>query len=514
MSFRKFDLSEEIYLGLQDVRYEEPTPIQEQSIPLILEGKDVIGAAQTGTGKTGAFVIPLMDMILKNKSEHTQALILTPTRELAQQIDEQIFALGYHTGITSATVIGGSDFGAQVKSIRAGVDIIVATPGRFIDQMNVLNVDFSHLNYLVLDEADRMLDMGFLPDVTKIVDSLPKERQTLLFSATMPNAIKKIVARVMKDPETIEFDIEKPVDSVDQQVYFVPGNQRLKLIEELFDELDWSTAIIFTATKKGTDQLERLLTKRGVSAVSMHGDRSQDERNEALRAFKNKTYPVMVATDVLSRGIDIENVSLIINYDVPNSPDDYIHRIGRTGRYDKTGTAITFVTSSGRKYFDAIEKVVGDQLHIKELPDSMNKNKKKKPDNKEKPQSSQKDSQSTKVDRDSLPPRPARLTNPNIKKTDDDKESDESPKDNKQTEGSSKQDKKQGAQQQEENTRQKEQPNRDKQSTAPKAEERASFDKDFQPEVIEKAVSRNKWARKPAKGVWGIVKSMIPRFRR
>lgn len=486
MSFKRFNLSKELYSGLQDIRYEEPTPIQEKSIPLILEGKDVIGAAQTGTGKTGAFVIPLMELILRNKSEHTQALILTPTRELARQIDEQIFAIGYHSDISSATVIGGSDFSEQAKSIRAGVDIIVATPGRFIDQMKVLDVDFSHLNYLVLDEADRMLDMGFLPDVSKIVESLPKDRQTLLFSATMPDAIQKVVDKIMKDPVKVKLKTSKPADSVDQQVYFVPGNKRLKLIEELFDELDWSTAIIFTATKRGTDQLERLLKKRNVKAVSMHGDRSQEERNEALRAFKNKTYPVMVATDVLARGIDIDNVSLIINYDVPNNPDDYIHRIGRTGRYDKTGTAITFVTSSGKKYFEDIQKVVGNQLTIKELPESLNSKPATSPPKK---------SDSRKAES-----RPQR-ERPSDRRT-------ERPSQGSPSQSEDRTLKEAGS----ESGRFKRDQRRKTHEPRGVAVKAAGYD-DFQPEIIEKAVARNKRARKPAKGVWGIVKSLIPKFR-
>lgn len=501
MSFKRFNLSDELYSGLRDIRYEDPTPIQEKSIPLVLEGKDVIGAAQTGTGKTGAFVIPLMEKILRNKSEHTQALILTPTRELARQIDEQIFAIGYHSGITSATVIGGSDFGTQVKSIRAGVDIIVATPGRFIDQMKVLDVDFNHLKYLVLDEADRMLDMGFLPDVTKIVDSLPKERQTLLFSATMPDAIQKVVRKIMKNPETIEIEVSKPADSVDQQVYFVPAKKRLKLIEELFDELDWSTAIIFTATKRGTDQLERLLKKRDVKAVSMHGDRSQEERNEALRSFKNKTYPVMVATDVLARGIDIDNVSLIINYDIPNNPDDYIHRIGRTGRYDKKGTAITFVIKSKRKYYDAIHKVVGDQITVKELPDSLEKNQGQSDNkNKEKPKKSGK--------REKRKPRSDRKERSSGRRKSDSRRQSRS-RDNKKQHskaGSGSSGKKRNEQERSSKSSQNRQ--KDHSNGAP-----SQSVPDIELEIIEKAVARNKRARKPAKGIWGIVKSYIPKFR-
>ncbi|HBQ58831.1 MAG TPA: ATP-dependent helicase, partial [Balneolaceae bacterium] len=364
MTFNDFDLADKLNSGLRDINYTEPTPIQEQAIPIILEKKDLIGAAQTGTGKTGAFVIPILQQILENPSEHTQAFILSPTRELAQQIDEQIFALGYHTGISSATIIGGEDFAQQAKAIRSGVDIIVATPGRIIDQTKVLDIDFSHVKFLVLDEADRMLDMGFLPDVTKIIEKLPKERQTLLFSATMPNEIKQLANRFMKDPEKIEIAIEKPSGSITQKGYFVDQRQKLELVQEVLDDLPWESCIIFCATKRGVDELERLLQKKGIKAGSIHGDRDQDERNKALHAFKSGQVPVIVATDVLARGIDIDNISLIINYDVPRAVEDYVHRIGRTGRYDKTGTAITFVNKKDRRAFSAIQDKVGDQLEI------------------------------------------------------------------------------------------------------------------------------------------------------
>ncbi len=505
MKFTEFNLSQELNLGLRDVGYEEPTPIQEKSIPLILEGEDVIGAAQTGTGKTGAFVIPLMDKILSDRSGHTQALILTPTRELARQIDEQIFAIGYHAGISSATVIGGSDFSEQVKAIRAGVDIIVATPGRLLDQMNVLNLDFTHLKYLVLDEADRMLDMGFLPDVSKIVEGLPEERQTLLFSATMPEAIQKVVKKIMKDPKRVEIEGSKPADNVDQQVYRVPGNKRLELIEALFDDLDWSTAIIFTATKRGTDELEKLLKKRGVKAVSMHGDRSQEERNEALRLFKNRVFPVMVATDVLARGIDIDNVSLIINYDVPNNSDDYIHRIGRTGRYDKKGTAITFVTSSGESYYRDIHRAVGDQITEKELPESMrsggstkqksrpasDKSSEKEEAKAQKPEQTEKKERKPREKEEKPKPEPKQQA-PAVNKS---RENGESQKKDSEPEVVFVKDNSVNA--------------------AGKSAYRSVYKYDehrFQPEIIQKAVKRNKRALKPAKGYWGIIKSFIPKI--
>ncbi|MDZ7715025.1 MAG: DEAD/DEAH box helicase [Balneolaceae bacterium] len=501
MSFTQFDLSPSLIQGLKDSQFESPTPIQEKSIPLILEGEDLIGAAQTGTGKTGAFVIPLMEKILQGDRSHTQALILSPTRELASQIDEQIFALGYHTGITSATVIGGSDFSQQVKAIRAGVDIIVATPGRLLDQMNVLNLDFSELNYFVLDEADRMLDMGFLPDVSKIVEQIPKDRQTLLFSATMPKEIQEVVNKIMKSPKRVEIEASKPAENVEQIVYFVNGNKRLKLIEALFDKLDWSSALIFTATKRGTDQLEKLLHKRGVKAVSMHGDRTQEERNEALRLFKNKVNPVMVATDVLARGIDIDKVSLIINYDVPNTPDDYIHRIGRTGRYDQKGTAITFVTSSGKKFYDSIKKAVGDQLDVRELPDL---DKKAPPQKREEKKQVESDDQAEKEER----------REPQKSQSPDKDSSREKPQPTKEKE-------KKSTSSQRPKQKKSSSTNGTHQIYFNHSDDADSYDhimktykEDyFQPDIIEKAVSRNKKARKPAKGIWGIIKSFIPRIR-
>lgn len=528
-------------MGLKDLRYSEPTPIQEECIPLILEGKDVIGAAQTGTGKTGAFVIPLLQKITHNKSDDTQALILSPTRELAQQIEEQIFALGYHTGITSATVTGGSDYGTQVKAIRAGVDIIVATPGRLIDQMNVLNLDFSGLEYLVLDEADRMLDMGFLPDVMKIVEQLPKERQTMLFSATMVEEVQKVVDQVMVDPVEVEFEVSKPADSVDQQIYFVHPKQKLSLFEQLFDADKYKTAIVFCATKRGTDEVERMLKKRGVNAVSMHGDRDQEERNEALRLFKNKTHPVMVATDVLSRGIDIDDVSLIVNFDVPNNPEDYIHRIGRTGRYDKKGTAITFVSNKDKKYYHAIKNVVGDQLTIKEAPDESSKEQKGK---EKKERSSKKESGDHSGARETkeTKKKPVSREESKFAKASDEQKSDSKDhKRDKETQQSTKKAESQKPKQKKERkprptrsegkSKKKEKSKSEKsgnKKSSPKKNNSARSGKNinipkhireaeqeediFQPEIIEKAVARNKRSLKPAKGFWGVIKSFIPKI--
>ena len=498
-------------MGLQDLQYEDPTPIQKECIPLILNGQDVIGAAQTGTGKTGAFVIPLLQKLITNPSEHTRALILSPTRELAQQIEEQIFALGYHTEISSATVTGGSDYGTQVKAIRAGVDIIVATPGRLIDQMNVLNLDFEHLDYLVLDEADRMLDMGFLPDVMKIVKQLPQERQTLLFSATMVEEVQKVVDEVMNNPVEVEFEVSKPAESVDQQIYFVDSKKKLELFETLFDEKKYETAIVFMATKRGTDKLERRLKKRGVNAVSMHGDRDQNERNEALRKFKNKTHPVMVATDVISRGIDIDNVSLIVNFDVPNNPEDYIHRIGRTGRYDKTGTAITFVSKKDKKYYHDIKKVVGDQLSLKDLPEDVEEKGRKRSAGKRKSASRKKKSSSPEKKQ---PQEPKQAKEPKRKqrpqgKSSSEKKVPEKPSNKKEPAVSAKPDKPKSGKSSKS----------DKSDKVDQVEQRVYVEANghqtediFQPEIIEKAVARNRRSLKPAKGVWGVIKSFIPKF--
>ncbi|MEX0594199.1 MAG: DEAD/DEAH box helicase, partial [Balneolaceae bacterium] len=372
MKFSELGLAPELVSGLTDIRFEETTPIQEKSIPPLLEGKDLIGVAQTGTGKTGAFVIPLIHQILKSGRKGIKAIILSPTRELAQQIDEQIFAIGYHTGITSATVIGGSDFSTQAKAIKAGVDIIVATPGRFMDQKKVIDIDLSSVEFLVLDEADRMLDMGFLPDMKKIIQWIPENRQTLLFSATMPKEIESLASGIMNNPVKIEIERSKPSELVEQRAYELRSNQKIPLVKQIFDEIKWDSCIIFTSTKKGTDELQRLLKKKGIKAGSIHGDRSQDERNRALEAFKNRKTPVLVATNVIARGIDIKDVSMIINYDVPRSADDYVHRIGRTGRYDRSGIAVTLVTRRDSKAFSDIEKIAGKGLTKISLPESFN----------------------------------------------------------------------------------------------------------------------------------------------
>lgn len=512
-------------MGLQDIGYNEPTPIQAESIPITLSGKDLLGAAQTGTGKTGAFVIPILQRILENPSEGTKALILSPTRELAQQIDEQIFALGYHTGLTSATIIGGEDFARQAEAIRAGVDLLVATPGRLIDQMKVLNMDFSHIRFLVLDEADRMLDMGFLPDVNHIIDKLPKNRQTLMFSATMPKEIQKLANSIMKDPEMVRIEVSTPAASVEQRAYMIDGREKLKLTQYLLDELEWTSCIIFTATKRGTDQLERLLVKKGINVASIHGDRDQAERTKALDSFKNGEVPIIVATDVLARGIDIADVSLILNYDVPQAVEDYIHRIGRTGRYDKTGIAVTLVSKKDARLFSAIEKKVGKSLQVidgdKLLHDAGNNAKK---DSKErsltktqpkptKDKQQPKAKEATASDSKTIIPDFSKAKTIKVSRNNEGKFVIEllNKKEKSQPKKASKKGKTAQPAKGKTSVKKKARP------TSPKGGTKAKQTK-YPPKpkvklkTIDKAAERNKKSRKPAKGFWGLIKSMLPKF--
>ncbi|MFA5667759.1 MAG: DEAD/DEAH box helicase [Balneolaceae bacterium] len=524
MTFKDIDLNESLILGLKDIGYTEPTPIQAQSIPHALEGKDILGAAQTGTGKTGAFVIPILEMILREPSTGTKALILSPTRELAQQIDEQIFALGYHTGISSALVIGGEDFARQANAIRAGVDIIVATPGRLIDQIKVLNIDFKTIRFLVLDEADRMLDMGFLPDVNKIIDKMPKKRQTMLFSATMPKELQKLMNSVMIEPVKVQIEASTTSKRVDQRAYFVPPRKKMELVQHILDTVEWSSCIIFCATKKGTNELDRLLNRKGIKAGSIHGDKTQDERTKSLADFKNGVVPVIVATDVLSRGIDIDNISLIINYDVPKAVDDYIHRIGRTGRYDKEGIAISLVSKADEKYFEPIQKKVGKTLTILD-PDEEIENAKSGSKAKAKEATKEEAKPAApKVDKKDLEPVNVDKEEVSISTDADGKvvitlknkpapEKKEAPVAEKPKKISVEIDKSKKASKPKpaKKAATKEKP---KAKEAPKKKKIEVTKKEpiVMPDRIEKATKRNKNIRKPAKGFWGIIKSFIPRF--
>ena len=544
------NLSEPLLMGLQDLQFEEPTKIQAEAIPQVLEGGDLIGIAQTGTGKTGAFVIPVMERILQSERKGIKALILSPTRELATQIDEQIFAIGYHAGITSATVIGGSNFSEQARALKAGVDIIVATPGRLMDQNNVVSIDFSTLEFLILDEADRMLDMGFLPDMKTIISWLPQKRQTLLFSATMPKEIQKLAETIMKNPGRVEIERSKASSSVEQRAYKLLSPQKIVLVKKIFKDLEWDSCIIFTSTKRGTDELQRLLKKEGIKAVSIHGDRTQEERNKALQAFKNKEIPVIVATDVLARGIDIKGVSIILNYDVPNSTDDYIHRIGRTGRYDKTGIAITFVTRRDARNFSAIENLKGNALTVIQVPESFDdstsfswgETKLGKGDSKssgarsgdsgkeggrsgdgQKGGSRKKKSgkDKTREDRSKRQKRQrggrSKRSDESNPSTDTGTKSNDELNESKDTQKSSSgrgnnasgQNKRSGKQKSKKGDNQPKKDKQQKQSSKNSKDKQPKQEKIVIPPVLEAATKQNKIAGKPSKGIWGIIKSFF-----
>jgi ATP-dependent RNA helicase RhlE len=357
-------------MGLMDMGFDKPTPIQHQAIPVLLEGKDILASAQTGTGKTAAFVVPILEKLSQQPRAGIRALVLAPTRELAIQIDQQFWSIGYHSGITSACIYGGSDWGVQEKAIREGVDVLVATPGRLIDHIKVSSVDFSNLEFLVLDEADRMLDMGFLPDVRSIIHRLPKQRQTLLFSATLSGNIDTLAKEITIDPVRINVSSFKPAEGVTQKAYKVSETGKLDLVLHLIDE-SVQSAIVFVSTKRGVDSLARALGKKGVKIGSIHGDRDQKEREATLSDFTNGRINVIVATDVMARGIDVTGISHVINFNVPRDVDDYIHRIGRTARAEKKGTAITLVSREDSRYFSTILKEMKDRIEIIDLPDNM-----------------------------------------------------------------------------------------------------------------------------------------------
>lgn len=372
MRFTDFNLSTEVLDGVLDMGFDTPTEIQQQAIPIALSGKNLLGTSFTGSGKTAAFVIPVIQKILNSPKSGIQALVLAPTRELAQQIDEQFMALGYHANISSACVYGGSDWSAQEKAMKAGVNVVVATPGRLLDQMKITTYDFSNIDVLILDEADRMLDMGFLPDVRSIINRIPTNRQTLLFSATVTPRIESLANEFTQGGfERIAVGRIAPAAGIDQYYYKIDDGRKKDLLIHLYKEQQWHSAIVFASTKRGVDLLARSLNKMGVAVESMHGDKEQKDREATLERFRSGKTKVIVATDVMSRGIDVDNISHIINYDVPNDEDDYIHRIGRTARAESTGTAITFV--SRRDWRAMLQIMDAKGLEIKEgvLPEGI-----------------------------------------------------------------------------------------------------------------------------------------------
>jgi superfamily II DNA/RNA helicase len=371
LTFSDFNFDPQLLEGLQSMGYVKPTPIQSQAIPLILDHKDLIACAQTGTGKTASYLLPVLQHISISEKKYTKALILAPTRELAQQIDQQVEGLAYFAGISSIAVYGGGDgmiYEQQRRAMMDGVDIVIATPGRLIAHLASGAIKLSHVQYLVLDEADRMLDMGFYEDIIKIISNLPKERQTLLFSATMPPKIRTLANTILKDPEQINIAISQPASGISQQVYMVYDNQKIKLISSILKEGDYKSVLIFCSRKETVKDLNRTLRKEGIKSEAFHSDLEQEQRETVLRAFKSRSLPVIIGTDVLSRGIDVEGISLVINFDVPPDPEDYIHRIGRTARAETTGTAITFVNEKDQRRFSFIENLIGREIPRISLP--------------------------------------------------------------------------------------------------------------------------------------------------
>lgn len=372
MDFKDFNFNPDLYEGLSAMGFRNATPIQEQAIPLILADKDLIACAQTGTGKTGAYLLPVMNKISLQENRHNNTLILAPTRELAQQIDLQVEALSYFTNISSLTVYGGGDgiaYEQQKRSMREGVDIIIATPGRLISHLSSGLLKLDQLQHLILDEADRMLDMGFYDDIMKIISFLPEKRQTILFSATMPPKIRTLAAKLLHKPEQVSIAISQPAAGINQQAYFIHDSQKVKLLTEIMNPEVYPSVLIFASTKEKVKNLGKVLRGLKFKAEAFHSDLDQKEREAILSEFKNKRVPVLIGTDVLSRGIDVEGISLVINFDVPHDPEDYVHRIGRTARAATTGTAITLVNDKDKRKFANIEKLIDKAINRIPLPE-------------------------------------------------------------------------------------------------------------------------------------------------
>jgi len=340
-----------------------PTPIQADAIPPVMQGRDLLACASTGSGKTAAFLLPILDKLISRPRGITRALVITPTRELAAQIVEQLDAMATHTPVTAASIIGGVGMGPQEHAFRSGTDVLVATPGRLLDHMRSSYARLDRIEYLVLDEADRMLDMGFLPDIKRILKALPSKRQTLFFSATMPAPIASLASQMLKHPATINLErMSKPATGITQALYPVPQELKSALFLELLRRGDMKEALVFTRTKHRANRLAEYLAKNGIRSERIHGNRSQTQRTEALAGFKSGKYRVLVATDIAARGIDVEALGHVVNFDVPPAPDDYIHRVGRTGRAEMTGEAFTFFSPEEEPDVRSIERAIGKKL--------------------------------------------------------------------------------------------------------------------------------------------------------
>lgn len=367
MKFKELELDQQLLEGISSIGFENATPVQEQVIPPIMQGKDLIASAQTGTGKTAAYLLPIINKLIQNEpDEQIKALVIVPTRELAVQIEQQMQGFSYFTSLSSIAVYGGGDgptFSREKQALSEGSDVVICTPGRLIAHLNLGYVNIKGLQFLVLDEADRMLDMGFFDDIMKIISFLPQKRQNLLFSATMPVKIRELARKILVDPVEVNIAISRPPDKIKQEAYIIHETQKMPVIKHVLNSKPWRSVIVFCSTKQAVKQLTRDL-KRGSSLVveEIHSDLSQDDREKVLLGFRSRQINVLVATDILSRGIDIEDIDLVINYDVPHDGEDYVHRIGRTARAETDGQAITMVSQKEQNRFASIEQLIGNSI--------------------------------------------------------------------------------------------------------------------------------------------------------
>lgn len=375
MRFTDFGLHPDLLEGIDASGYETATPVQEKVIPPILAGKDLIASAQTGTGKTAAFLLPVIHRLLNHRIEgQVGALVIVPTRELAIQISQHLEGLSYFTNISSIPVYGGNDGGnfvAEKKALQTGTDIVICTPGRMIAHLNMGYVQFKQLQFLVLDEADRMLDMGFQDDINKIITAIPQKRQTLLFSATMPEKIRQLARRILQDPVEVNIAISKPPEKIVQKAFVVYDPQKLPLLQDVLKNVPYKSALVFCSSKQNVKMLTREMQRAKYNVAEIHSDLEQSQREDVLNGFTSGRIPILVATDILSRGIDIDTIDLVINYDVPHDGEDYVHRIGRTARAEADGVAFTFVGPKEQNRFAGIEKLLGKEVEKAKIPEKL-----------------------------------------------------------------------------------------------------------------------------------------------
>ena len=389
MRFDELSLSDDILDALDAMNFEECTPIQEQSIDLILEGRDLIACAQTGTGKTAAYLLPVIDLLADTEATpKVKCVIMVPTHELAQQIDRQMEGFSYYIPVSSLAIHGGNDgkeFARQQHALRQGADMVIATPGRLLAHMKMGYVDLSEVQYFILDEADRMLDMGFSEDIMRIVAELPKKRQTLMFSATMPKKIQQLAATILTDPAEVKIAVSKPAEKIDQSAYICYEGQKEALLKHLFEQGHNKRVIVFSSSKQKVKELTQAMRKAHWKAAEMHSDLDQKAREEVMLGFRAARIDILIATDVLARGIDIDDIAMVVNYDVPREAEDYVHRVGRTARANTDGMAVTFVSERDQQRFGFIENFLGTEVRKAELPAEIGKGPEYKPESKERP---------------------------------------------------------------------------------------------------------------------------------